>query len=158
MPEITNQTDESLAEAMRQIDMRHLPGFARDIAEQVGIEAAIRIVSAYGGTRLYIPLAIGDEHPLAVLLGREDVDKLRAAFGSGPQLDVPVAVIALRYARNLRIRKARDEGETIVSLCRRFKLCERAIRNIVAPLPDDRKRKHREAEGAKPIRQVVIQK
>ena len=57
-----------------------LPETLREIAEVVGLEATNKLVEARGGTKVYFPVAAGDDHWLVECVGREAADKLCSHF------------------------------------------------------------------------------
>jgi hypothetical protein len=56
------------------------------LAERIGPQAAERLISAYGGRRIYVPARARQGHALAELLGGAFAD-LQAAF-AGEQVEV----------------------------------------------------------------------
>ncbi len=47
---------ENIEELVTQVTLADLEGDIREIADLTGIEAAMKLVDVYGGTRLYIPV------------------------------------------------------------------------------------------------------
>ncbi len=70
-----------------------LPALLAEIAEVVGIEAALSIAEAKGGQAASIPSRLRDDHWLVKAIGRERAETLSEHFCSGrsrAQLDIPL--------------------------------------------------------------------
>ena len=119
------------------IEQRYLPPLLRTIAEIIGLPATLTLVRAYGGTRLYVPNRFDPDHPIVKLIGHELAARFFTAY-RGEQIDVPKGEVAVKAARDRRIRAARADGQTHARLAIRYGLSERQIRNIVGPEEDDR--------------------
>lgn len=59
-----------------------------ELARVIGEDAAGVLARRFGGTTIYVPLSIGEHHPLNVAIGREAADKLAAWYG-GARVNVP---------------------------------------------------------------------
>lgn len=114
-----------------EVDIDCLPQTAVDIVEVVGIDAALRLVEAWGGLRLYVPQALPADHSLVGILGPALAANMAAHFGGEP-LNIPRCLHALRSMRNQRIRGARRAGATPAELARQHSLTERQVYNILA--------------------------
>ena len=70
-----------------------LPPLLSEIAEVAGLEAALAMADARGGSRVSIPARASDDHWLVVTLGREAADRIcahfRAGYG-GSVIDLPL--------------------------------------------------------------------
>ena len=66
---------------------RELPGVLADIARAAGEAAALALAANVGGTRVYIPAAVDDEHWLVKAVGRAAADKICAAFATDSRAD-----------------------------------------------------------------------
>ncbi|MEC9342670.1 MAG: helix-turn-helix domain-containing protein [Pseudomonadota bacterium] len=70
-----------------------LPSVLAEIAEVAGLDAALKMAEARGGTEIYIPAAVGDDHWLTKTVGREAAERICEHFtGSGPgcRLELPL--------------------------------------------------------------------
>jgi Homeodomain-like domain len=67
-----------------------LPGEAAmaELAAVVGDSEAFALARRFGGTGLYVPRRIGDNHPIAVVIGRAAADRL-AAWAGATTLSIP---------------------------------------------------------------------
>lgn len=122
--------------AYNSIRVDDLPPVARDLVEVIGLPAAVRLVEKWGGVRIYVPATVGEDHPLARMIG---VDTARALceYCAGELLAVPRAAAALREARNREIRARYADGESQARLARAYALTERQVRNILGARPVD---------------------
>lgn len=71
-----------------------LPAILQEIAELIGLKAALQIASHAGGTRKYIPAHAEDGHWLVECVGRENADKLckhiEVDGRRGQHIDIPL--------------------------------------------------------------------
>lgn len=81
--------------------MTQLPGVAGEIEEVIGLEAAVRLLRARGGTSVEIPTTAENTY-LAGLIGTEATALLIRHFGHG-RVTLPCA--ALRGAEAERLRR-----------------------------------------------------
>lgn len=114
-----------------EIDIDQLPQSAAEIVDVVGVEAALRLVEAWGGVRLYVPQQMPKDHLLVSTLGREEADELAARYG-GESIQVPRCLHALRAVRNTRMRRERARGDSPALLALRYRLTERQVYSILA--------------------------
>ncbi|WP_345935607.1 hypothetical protein [Tistrella arctica] len=84
-----------------------LPGILADIAKIVGVDAALRLAEAHGGTRLYIPQDVQAGHELARVLGVQGAKLVCRSPLGGDTHAVPSAVPLIRA---IRARRLRAEG------------------------------------------------
>ena len=80
-----------------------------------------------GGTRIYVPAAIGANHPIAVAIGMAAAARLASHFG-GFTLDLPKAF--LRRQRVLELR--RTTSMTAAEIARATDYSERHVFEILA--------------------------
>ncbi len=114
-----------------EIDIDQLPQSAAEIVEVVGVEAALRLVEAWGGIRLYVPQQMPEDHLLVSTLGRDESDELAKCYG-GECIQVPRCLHALRAVRNCRMRRERAKGDSPALLALRYRLTERQVYSILA--------------------------
>lgn len=114
-----------------EIDIDQLPHSAAEIVEVVGVEAALRLVEAWGGIRLYVPQHMPEDHLLVSTLGRAEADQLADRYG-GETVHIPRCLHALRAVRNGRIRAERHDGASPALLALRYGLTERQVYAILA--------------------------
>lgn len=106
------------------------------LAELIGVigeAAALTLAMRFGGTRLYVPRAIGDNHPICIALGRETADQL-ATWAGGGAIDVPK-----QAARRARVRALRSRGTlTINQIALETAYSERHVYRLLSDRHDDR--------------------
>jgi hypothetical protein len=72
----------------------NLPGILAEIAQLVGEPAAVNIAARVGGSRVYIPATVADDHWLVECVGRAKAEQICRHFavdGGGQEIDVPIA-------------------------------------------------------------------
>jgi len=106
------------------VDSTALPESARQLADVVGLAAAVRLIEEFGGTRLYVPAARSER--LAALIGAEAAAALRRRWG-GDELRVPL-VPRLQEAAVAALYR---EGWSAARLARRFLRTEKWVYDIV---------------------------
>lgn len=104
-------------------------GGFHEIGQTIGAEAAAKLVSEYGGTRLYIPYTLKLDHKLCQLLGQEIAQRLSSEFG-GMTVDISRAVMLQIGQRNKLILADRAAGMSQSRIARKYRLTERTIRTI----------------------------
>jgi hypothetical protein len=108
-----------------------------ELITAIGTHLALRLVSARGGTRIYIPTEarLMEDCPLARIIGMAAAAKL-SRRGGGEWIGIS---LARAYARRLRDReiRARYANETAAALAREFETSERNIHLIVAAAGED---------------------
>lgn len=105
-------------------------GTLEEIEQLIGKESTAKLVSVYGGTRLYIPGRLGATHYLSGLLGGEQAQRLVEGLG-GLTLEIPRGVLSEIERRNKQILADRTDGMSGRKLALKYRLTERTIRKIV---------------------------
>ncbi|MBF0392298.1 MAG: hypothetical protein HQL38_06415 [Alphaproteobacteria bacterium] len=83
--------------------IRTFPPFYATIARVAGIDAALTIAKAWGGTMRYIPRAPNAKSPWTKLVGQDAAARIIAAIGAGPDYRyIPVAPAPLKKLAILR--------------------------------------------------------
>ncbi|MBK5937162.1 Mor transcription activator family protein [Halorhodospira halophila] len=103
---------------------------ARALADHIGHTATVRLLRAYGGRRVYIPVNIAPDHPLAAAIGYRACEPLAQRWG-GERLDIPDDQTAILDLRNRQIVAQYTGGEPIRSLARRYGLSPRMVRKVL---------------------------
>ena len=112
------------------IAIEDLPAGLAEIARNVGLTAALELAITWGGTRLYIPKQMPEDHPIAVQVGCEAASKLAAYYGSTSITPPKNAFAKIRQAR-FRASVVREfySGKTASELARKYNLHENTIYN-----------------------------
>ena len=74
------QLPASLTDADLAALVAAMPASALELVECIGFTAAVELVRAYGGQRVYIPHAPAPSHPLAIAIGRAAATTLGALY------------------------------------------------------------------------------
>jgi len=101
-----------------------------ELIEYIGQPAVSALVRELGGTRLYIPHHIRDEHVLPRVIGHDAAEILSKAWG-GETLLIPRCTEERQRQRDQHIAKDRADGETVSGLALRYKLTERTIYDVL---------------------------
>ena len=116
-----------------RLDERLLPGIVRDIADLVGLAAALKVVEHYQGIRMWVPVKFDPEHILVKQLGPAAALKL-VDYYPGEKLEIPRCLAAIRAVRDAEIRSG---GLSQRQYAAKHGLTERQIRNIQNGIEDD---------------------
>lgn len=124
------QTNISLADAYREgliseDELREASGEDFGLIVDASAEAAALLVDAFGGTRVYVPVSLDEDSPLAEVLGEKAhavVDLLR-----GSSLDVPKLMRLRRAIRQRKIDALDAAGWSASQLALHFNLTERQV-------------------------------
>ena len=104
---------------------------AEELEEIVGPVMMREIVGRFGGRELYIkPEPLPDE-PLTVLLGLGLAEKVALRF-SGESIEIPMDTTHRRVGRNQMICAEYLKGSSHKALVKKWGLCARQIRYILA--------------------------
>lgn len=111
-----------------------------ELISGIGLPATLRLVEAYGGTRLYLPSIdkLNSEHPIVLTIG---LDAARKLAGIWP-MDRGYVPLVREHLRAVRNRELRQDNEvmSVSALARKYKLSERQVYEILAaPEPAQRK-------------------
>lgn len=111
-----------------------LPSTLRVMVELIGPVATAKLVDRFGGLRIYIPGKAERGHPIAELIGFENMQKLCDEYkyeGSGMRLTLPCASNLVIAERNKRIRSEYGP-KTTRQLAIEHGVSERQIERIVS--------------------------
>ena len=97
-----------------------LPGILAKIADVAGIDAALEVARARGGTDAYFPARPGASHWLTQAVGREAAIAICRVLvsGKGDKLLVPMGPTSSQAARWRRIHEMIDEGHSTRTVAR----------------------------------------
>jgi Mor family transcriptional regulator len=114
-----------------------LPQRLQEIVRLIGLQATLSLVERLGGLRIYIPAEATPEHPIAALIGVENLAKLCAEYsvdGIGLRFELPNAKRALNAVRNAQIREQFAASKSVRDLAAEHRLTERHVTRIVADM------------------------
>jgi Mor family transcriptional regulator len=118
--------------AVVDLQLEDLPALLREVAELIGLPAALRLVEHYGGTLLYVRQNPTADYELVEVIGMKAARRLADHFGL-EQLEVPRCAEALRALRDREIcRLYLEEDWTAGRLARKYGLTMRQVWRILA--------------------------
>jgi Mor family transcriptional regulator len=106
-----------------------------EIRQLIGLKAAVALVQAFGGRRIYVPMQIARGDLLAREIGVGLAKKLSRVFG-GDRIDVPTDLDFAR--RRARIALMRRRGMTHAAIARTLHCTERYVYKVLAKERPDR--------------------
>lgn len=118
-----------LPEALRGVTAEDLPASLRDICEVIGLEPALSLVAAYGGTRVPVPASCQPNSRMARAIGLEPAVALARHYARD-QIYIPSLLAVGRPRRDREIVAAHERGDKITALARRYRISERQVQKI----------------------------
>jgi hypothetical protein len=103
-----------------------------NIARVIGAGATARLISAFGGGRLYIAKHPHAADPLARVIGSEAAGRLGKVFG-GERIWFPNDA---GHRTRQRIALLRQRGSSVARIARELRLSERYVYKVLAQLRD----------------------
>ena len=97
-----------------------------ELVNEIGIDAAARLIDIFGGTRLYIPHSPDEDDLLTASLGKEAALKLARIYG-GDRLEVPNPT-----PRRARIIELRETGCSVDAIARKLGCTRRRVFQVLA--------------------------
>ncbi|PWE52136.1 helix-turn-helix domain-containing protein [Metarhizobium album] len=110
--------------------MTQLPALLVEIADVIGLPAALKLAEAKGGQQVFIPNQVEPDHWLAQLLGLNDAQQLASYFTheTGAKGIVVPKAEALRYGRRMElVKKLLAEGRSANDIAARANLTRRDV-------------------------------
>lgn len=104
-----------------------------EVAAVVGSAAAVQLCKAFGGTTLYVPKALRDDHPIIAAIGREAAESLSRNF-TGENLALPK--MARRRAQVIALAQRGDLTQAQIALATDYS--ERHVNSILSESRDTR--------------------
>jgi len=122
-----------------------LPPLLQNFVRLIGLAPTMSLVQVFGGRRVYFPKQPTPEHPLAAIVGLENLLKLSEVYGGLEHFQLPKAERALLAVRNSSIAADYAAHKTARDLAVEHGLTEGQIVRIVAAqgvtAPLDRRQK-----------------
>lgn len=119
-----------------------LPPLLNEIADVAGLDAAIAISDARGGSRVTIPAKVKDDHWLVRACGKEAAEKLCDHFRSGNQgatIDLPVGPTSSANALRRKVDQMIRDGVSANQIAQRAGVHRTTVfRRKASILPADR--------------------
>lgn len=116
-----------------------LPQSVKDIADLLGLPAALSLVSAYGGVTVKVPVADGragkTRNDLVALLGEEKATTFIRHY-AGERVVIARCQSVVRDVRDTEIIAKYDSGISAAKLALEYDMTERNVRNILKRTPE----------------------
>lgn len=103
----------------------------REIAEVIGIKAALTLSEHWPGVRLFVPETVTVEHPIALAIGISAAEKLAAHYAS-ETITVPKAHAYRRRLRDAQILKEYRAGRSGRELALKYGMHENHVYALLA--------------------------
>ena len=113
------------------LPMGELPGALREIAEVIGVAAALRLAELRGGTRLSIPGRVTADCWLALAIGEDKARALSEHFTSGytaQTVEIPLGPTGARAELARRVGELLENGMSRAQIARQLRISERTVR------------------------------
>ncbi len=113
-----------------------LPGRIKELADVIGITAALKLVEIRGGIRMTVPkLKPKANHWLLSTLSDDELDKLISYYG-GETIEIDRCAAALRLIFEKQVIQEHRNGLSNSMLARKYGYTERGIRKLRARVED----------------------
>lgn len=109
---------------------KHLTMRAKELANVIGLEAALILIDKFGGTAIWIPKNAKPDHSHSLLIGFEAFQKLTRYYGD-TSLEIDLCAALNRYARNQKIIED-SKALTHREIAQKYSTTERNIRKILS--------------------------
>ena len=109
-------------------EFTRIPRSMEDLREVLGERAFLRLLLAYPGMDLKVPVTVAADHPLARAIGLEPAQKLAQHAGGG-RMYIPSSFA--RAERNQAIYDGRAAGDSVEQIARRHGLTVRYVERIL---------------------------
>ncbi len=113
------------------LSMGELPGALREIADVIGVAAALRLAELRGGTRLSIPARVTADCWLALAIGEDKALALSEHFTSGytaQSVELPLGPAGARASLTGEMRRLISEGVPADQIARQLGVAARTVR------------------------------
>lgn len=111
-----------------------LPGLLADIADEFGVDVALRLAEALGGTYQRLHARARVDHPIAQATSIEVLEWLIARSASHERLVIPMAAAARRARRRECVARLASAGHTINEIAIALRIHVREVERIKAAL------------------------
>jgi len=131
------------------VDIKRLNYVSRQIAEAIGVNNTILVLSKAGGQQRYIPAVPNKDHALVQEFGLSIVNGL-AKLWSGKTVELPMPDKLLQQVRNHRIVELKRNSVTNRDIIKEFGITRRRIEQIMLEFNDayDAANDKKEEQGA----------
>lgn len=139
-----------------------LPGYLGEIAEAAGVDAALALAKARGGTRIDIPARVSEGHWLIEVVGREAADLICEYFrtlsaehreAGARHIVIPRGPVAILKQARAQLEQALLAGSSPRAAARASGLSERTAFRVQKEL---RKKQKKHGTGEPEARQLSL--
>lgn len=109
--------------------MANFYGKLGEIEEIIGVENTLKIISAWGGKELVIPMKAMADTKLVKLIGEQAAARLIKDFGSG-KIWIPMLHFKGVGRRRLKISQMLKEGYSVNEIVDKLDVCDRTVFRI----------------------------
>ncbi|HEY9200743.1 MAG TPA: hypothetical protein VIQ81_04015 [Gammaproteobacteria bacterium] len=115
-------------DVLQLVDECLLPPQTRELVKIIDLPDTIKLLEAYGGQRVWIPLGKSHDTYLHKTISHESVMKLASSQYAGQRLTLPKADKILSQIRNLHIQSSPNVPKSV--LARQYNLTVRQVQRI----------------------------
>lgn len=102
-----------------------------ELGAVIGAVAAAQLVAAFAGRSLYVPRALGPDHPVSAVIGAEAAALLGDYFHR-TRLDFPISP-----AKRRQVVEMRAAGRKVGEIAGQLRVTERFVYKVLAETRDD---------------------
>lgn len=113
------------------------------LVDLIGLGWTLRLCQDFGGTEVYFPKRLADDHPVVISIGHEAarrVAEYAGGDGGGATLEIPRGVSFNNHKRNAQIFEDLQSGDSKKVIARRYGLTTRWVRYLCNSKQDDRQK------------------
>jgi hypothetical protein len=126
------------ADILAGVDVDRLPPQARRLVRVIGLPGTMRLLRAFGGGRINVPLTADGAVTLRAVLTDAELAALAASVFAGERLELPTLDKLVRQVRDAQIR-ADLQRQPLDAVARQWGLSRKQVKNIRAGgVPADR--------------------
>lgn len=121
---------------MNALDMKHinadlLPGSLQELAEDIGLDATLKLAEAYPSIPFYIPAKAEENHPIAGLIGMQAFEDLVRIY-SGDTIKLAKVDAAQRQIKHCMLKRLKKEGASNRQVAILFQYSLRHVERLVS--------------------------
>lgn len=95
------------------------------LVDAIGRQGAEKLIAEFGGRRIYVPVLVVPDSPIACAIGTGAAAKLSRAFG-GDRIDLPVLTLRSRVAA------LHAAGKSVAEIAIQLSCTRRWVRRVIA--------------------------
>ena len=126
-----------------QINPQTLPPVLQELADLIGLAAALKLAAAYPGVPAYIPSKPHPGHHLSSIVGYENLKRLAEVYG---QSHLKMPNLTLRKIKHQIVKDLRSEGKSIREAALATGFTTRRVEQLCASDKDAEARNHKQKD------------